>query len=264
MDTGKQNIAAIKLLTEEGDYSMEEEMKCFKKKKKSKSTIVSLLVIFIIIPFTFFVAWNFGNRNYYLLNTVIIAYTIIPFFMAFEKRKPQAKEMVLLAVMCGIAVVSRVAFIWVPHFKPIIAIIIITGIALGAEAGFLTGVMSAFVSDFIFGMGQWTPWQMFAFGIAGFLAGFFVEKGVLKKERFPVCIFGGLVVILLVGPILDTSTFFIMSSAISTSSALAVYLSGLPVNTILATATVITLFLSLNPMLEKIDRVKLKYGMMEE
>lgn len=73
--------------------------------------------------------------------------------------------------------------------------------------GFLTGVMSAFVSDFIFGMGQWTPWQMFAFGLAGFLAGFFVEKGVLKKERFPVCIFGGLVVILLVGPILDTSTF---------------------------------------------------------
>lgn len=243
---------------------MKNEIKNRKQHKITKSTIVSLLMIFIIIPITFLVAWNFGNRNYYLISLLIIAYTIIPFFIAFEKRKPQAKEVVMLAVLCGIAVASRVAFIWIPHFKPIIAIIIITGVALGAEAGFLTGVMSAFVSDFIFGMGQWTPWQMFSFGIAGFLAGFLVKKGVLKKEKLPICIFGGLVVVLLVGPILDTSTFFIMSSAMNTSSALLIYLSGLPVNAVLASATVITLFLALKPMLEKIDRVKLKYGMMGE
>lgn len=242
---------------------MKNEIKNLDKQKTSKSTIISFFIIFIVIPLTFLIGWSFGNRNYYFLSILIIIYTMIPFFMAFEKRKPQAKEIVVLAVMCGIAVASRAVFIWVPHFKPILAIIIITGVALGAEAGFLTGAMSAFVSNFLFGQGQWTPWQMFAFGIAGFLAGFLVKRGILERKRLPICIFGGLVVIFIVGPILDTSTFFIMSSAINTSSALAIYLSGLPVNIIFASATVITLFLALNPMLEKIERVKLKYGMME-
>lgn len=231
--------------------------------KIKKSTILLGIIIVLIIPLTFLLAWKFGNRNYYLLSVMMIAYTLIPFFMAFEKRKPQAKEIVLLAVMCAIAVASRVAFIWVPHFKPIIGIIIITGIALGAEAGFLTGALSAIASDLIFGMGQWTPWQMFAFGIAGFLAGLLTQKGILKKKKIPVCIYGGLVVVLLVGPILDTSTFFIVASNMRTSSALLIYLSGLPVNLVLASATVITLYLALNPMLEKIERVKVKYGMME-
>lgn len=48
---------------------------------------------------------------------------------------------------------------------------ILAGVGLGAEAGFLTGAMAGFVSNFFFGQGPWTPWQMFSFGIIGFLAG---------------------------------------------------------------------------------------------
>jgi energy-coupling factor transport system substrate-specific component len=70
--------------------------------------------------------------------------------------------------MCGIAITSRAIFIWLPHFKPMTAIIIITGIAFGTESGFLAGTISEFVSNFIFGQGPWTQWQMFALGIADF------------------------------------------------------------------------------------------------
>ena len=79
----------------------------------------------------------------------------------------------------------------VPFFKPLTGIVMITGMALGPEAGFLTGAISGFVSNFIFGQGPWTPWQMFAFGVAGFLTGVLAKRGWLTAEkRLPAGLFG--------------------------------------------------------------------------
>lgn len=233
------------------------------KKPFSKRTIAAIFIILIAIPLTIWFGWRYGDRSYYITSLLIIGYTMIPFFLIFEKRKPQARELVILAVMCAIAIASRAIFIWLPHFKPMTAIIIITGIAFGAESGFLAGAVSGFVSNFLFGQGPWTPWQMFAFGIAGFLAGLLYQKGLLKKGKLPLCIFGGLTVMLIVGPLLDTCALFTMSSVITPEGAAAIYLSGLPVNAIHASATVLTLLLVSKPLFEKLDRVKIKYGMME-
>lgn len=84
--------------------------------------------------------------------------------------------------MAAIAVVGRTVFeiIPLPNFKPCSAIIIITAVAFGPEAGFLTGALTAFVSNFIFGQGPWTPWQMFTWGLVGFLAGILQNAGVFK------------------------------------------------------------------------------------
>lgn len=230
----------------------------------SRRTLVSLVFALVIAPATLYLGWKFADRQYYITSTLIIIYTIIPFFISFEKRGPQARELVTIAVMCAIAVASRTAFIWLQHFKPMAAIVIITGISLGAEAGFLCGALSAFVSDFIFGQGPWTPWQVFAFGIAGFLAGLLYKKGVLSRKRIPLAVFGGLCIMLVVGPVLDTCSLFTGMSEITAESAGAIYLSGLPVNAIHASATVLTLLLVSRPMFEKLDRVKLKYGITEE
>ena len=233
-------------------------------KKNSYKSFISLLLIFIIIPTTIYFGWKFSERQFYIVSLLIIIYATIPFFLMFENRKPQARELVVLAVMCVIAVTSRGAFIWIPHFKPMIAVIIIAGVALGAEAGFLTGAITGFVSNFIFGQGIWTPWQMFAYGMAGFLGGFLYKKGLLSKRRIPLAIFGGLIVVTIVGPILDTCSLFTMTPIITKESVVAIYLSGLPINFIHATATVLTLLLISKPMFEKLDRIRLKYGMMEE
>ena len=234
------------------------------KKKLSKATWVSIAVILILILATLVLSHYFGDRKYYISSLLIILFSMIPFFVGFESRKPQARELVTIAVLCAIAVASRAAFIMLPSFKPIVGIIIISGMAFGARAGFLTGAISAFVSNFIFGQGPWTPWQMFAFGIAGFLAGLLHEKGILKCEKkLQVTIFGGIVVILIVGPLLDTCTLFTMASMVDTTSAAAVYLAGLPFNAVHAVAVMLTLFLLTKPMMEKLTRIKIKYGMME-
>ena len=131
------------------------------------------------------------------------------------------------------------------------------------------GAVAAFVSNFIFGQGPWTPWQMLSFGIAGFAAGSLAKAGVVPrsgwsaKQKAGMSTFGFAVVLCVVGPILDTCSLFTMISSISVESAAAVYLSGFPLNVVHGAATAITLFLIGNPMLEKLDRVRVKYGMAE-
>ena len=211
---------------------------------------VMWLAVLIAAPATLLVAWRFGNRKYYLSSLLLIVYAMLPFFVRFEHKKPQARELVTIAVMSAVAVASRAAFIMVPFFKPL------TGIVM-------TGAISGFVSNFIFGQGPWTPWQMFAFGVAGFLAGVLAKKGWLTAEkRLPAGLFGGLLVLLLIGPILDTCSLFTMSTGITAASAAGIYLAGLPVNAVHAFATFLTVFFLGKPIEEKLDRIKVKYGMM--
>lgn len=237
--------------------------------KKTKFRFgLSLTVILLLIPLA---VWFFSrfDRKYYLSSLVIILLTVLAFFLHFESRKPQAREIVVLAVLAALAVAGRAAFIAVPFFKPMLAIVMLTGIAFGPESGFLCGAISAFASNFIFGQGPWTPWQMFAYGIAGLLAGLFTMWGVLKKEpkgwkdRIVMTVFGFLGIVVIVGPLLDTSTFFTLSTAYDTSSAAAIYLAGLPVNCIHGSAVALTMLLFGKPLLDRLKRIQVKYGMME-
>lgn len=236
-----------------------------KREKRLLPVLTSVLVIFLLLPAILVASRYFGNRKYYLSSLLLIILSMIPFFLSFERRKPQAREIVTLAVMSAIAVASRAAFIMLPHFKPMSGIIMITGMAFGPEAGFLTGAVSAFVSNFLFGQGPWTPWQMFAYGLAGFLAGVLAKAGILKGEKnVPAAIVGGVMILGIIGPVLDTCALFTASAEITKESAAAIYLSGLPVNSVHALATFLTVLLLSRPITEKLNRIKVKYGMMEE
>ena len=234
-----------------------------KKKRLGFSSLLRLLIIIFAAPLTLYIGYKIDGSHYYVLSFVVLIWAMLPFFLMFEKRGPNANELVTIAVMCAVAVVSRMAFIWLPHFKPITAVIIITGAAFGAEAGFMIGAVSMLVSNFLFGHGMWTPWQMFAFGIAGFFAGLLFCRANVKIDKWKLALFGGFIVMLVVGPLLDTCTLFTMTSEISKASVAAVYSAGLPVNAIHAAATVLTLLIASDPLLEKLNRVKKKYGMME-
>ena len=248
----------------------------------SKKVWISAIFAVILVPAVILLSDRMGDRNYYIAGVLIIILAMIPFFAGFESCRPEARELVTIAVMCAIAVASRIVFIMLPGFKPVVAIIMITGMAFGPSAGFLTGAMGAFVSNFVFGQGPWTPWQMFAFGIAGFIFGLLSGKGPVKAEaglpsgfsggrslkkilqRLPVSLFGFLVIVVIVGPILDTCTLFTMTTAVSGASAATVYLAGLPVNLIHGAAVFVTLFFLTVPIMDKLDRTKIKYGMMEK
>ena len=132
-------------------------------------------------------------RDYVILNSdlllgfLFLLASSLPFFLVFEKKRPQAREMVPIAVMAALAVTGRAVFsaVPLPNFKPCSAVVIITALSFGPEAGFLTGALTAFISNFIFGQGPWTPWQMFAWGLIGFLAGILKNAGAFRGRKGP-------------------------------------------------------------------------------
>ena len=240
------------------------EKKTASERKLSKRTIAAVVMILLAIPVTIYAGSYFlGDRKYYFISLLIMAETMLPFGLVFESRKPQARELVIIAVLCAIAVAGRAAFFMLPQFKPVIAVVIISGIAFGGEAGFLVGAMSGFVSNFFFGQGPWTPWQMFSFGIIGFLAGLLFRKGFLRRSPVSLAVFGAFATIIVYGLIMDTSMVVLYQTNINRVMLTAAFLQGVPFNLVHAAATVAFLALISRPMLEKLDRIKVKYGLVD-
>lgn len=202
-------------------------------------------------------------RGYYFTSMCIIVISIFIFLWSFEKRKPKTREIVTLAVMTALAVVGRLAFFMTPQVKPCAAIIIITGVMLGRQSGFLCGALTAFVSGFFFGQGPWTPWQMIAFGIIGFVSGVLFSKKNIKYayNKWMISIYGFLATFVIYGFILDTATVFMYTDTPKTETFVATYLSGIGFNLIHAASTFVVLFLISNATIKKLERLKIKYKM---
>ena len=234
------------------------------KRKLSKRTIAAAAIILLTIPLTIYLGmYYFGDRRFYFISLLIIFQTMIPFALVFESRKPQARELVVIAVLCAIAVAGRAAFFMLPQFKPVVALVIIAGVAFGGEAGFLVGAMTGFVSNFFFGQGPLTPWQMFAFGIIGFLSGVLFRKGLLSRRRIPLAIFGGLMTFIIYGGIMNPAMILVFQPSPTRAMIWLGYLQGLPFDLVHAAATVTFMLIISQPMLEKLDRIKIKYGLVE-
>jgi len=227
-----------------------------------KSTLLTLISVFLLIPATLLFGRLLPGRTHYLISTLVIIFVLIPFFLVFEGRKPQARELVLIAVLCALSVVSRACFILLPNFKPIYGIIIISGIAFGAQAGFLVGAVSAFASNFIFGQGPWTPWQMLAYGSCGLIAGLcYYRKNRLPKDPLSLSLFGFVAVLFVVCPLLDTSTVLTALTVFTPEAILSVYATAILTNLIQAGCTFLTLLLLSKPLLAILERIITKYGL---
>jgi energy-coupling factor transport system ATP-binding protein len=234
------------------------------KQKPSKRTLTAAVLILFAIPLTIYIGMAFfGDRRYYFISMLIILQAMIPFALIFESRKPQARELVIIAVLCAIAVAGRAAFFMLPSFKPVLALVIIAGVAFGGEAGFLVGAMTGFVSNFFFGQGPWTPWQMFALGLIGFLAGVLFRKGLLRHGRIPLSVFGAVTAVAVYGGIMNPASVLITQPGPTREMLILAYLHGLPFDLVHAAATVMFMLLISQPMLEKLSRIKSKYALME-
>jgi energy-coupling factor transport system substrate-specific component len=230
-----------------------------------KSTFFSVLSILVLIPATLFLGTQIRGKWHYLTSTLVILEAMLPFFLLFEARRPQARELVTIAVMAALAVAGRVA-IPIPNFKAITGIVMITGMALGPQAGFMTGAISAFASNFFYSQGPWTPWQMMAYGMGGFLAGLLFCGKTWKNPRQEQIIkaaFGFFGVLLIVGPLLDACTVFTTGARISWKFAFAVFAAGFPHNLIHGLFSAATVLLLGRPLVGKLNRLKTKYGMLQ-
>ncbi len=234
------------------------------KKSLPKSTLFSAILIFLAIPFTIFIGTRlFHDRKYYFISLMIILQTFLSFFMIYEKRKPPARELVTMSVLCAIAVAGRCAFFMLPEFKPTVAIIIISAVCFGGEIGLLVGTITGFVSNFFFGQGPWTPWQMFALGVIGFLAGVLFKSGFLKKQKFILSIFGFISSFFIYGGIMNTASVIMMQNKINLKMVFASCVAGLPFDLIHSLSTFVFLWFISKPMTEKIERIRIKYGLLK-
>ena len=232
------------------------------KRKLKKRTIFATLLILLLIPLTLFVGvYYFAGRKYYFISLLILLECMLPFFLIFEGRKPQARELVLIAVLVALNVAGRAAFFMLPEFKPVVAMTILVGVAFGGETGFLVGAMTMLVSNMLFSQGPWTPWQMFAMGIIGWLAGVLYRKGVLRRSRLSLCIFGVICSTIVFGGIMNPASALMWSNTINWKIIMSYYITGIPVDLVRAVATFVFLWLGAEPMLEKLDRIKVKYGL---
>jgi len=229
---------------------------------KNIRVIISLGIIFIVIPLVMYAGITmFGDRKYYFISIMIMILACVPFVLSFERRKPQPREILTIAVMSAISVAGRCLFVVTPGFKPVAAITAITGFSLGAEAGFLTGATSALVSNMFFGQGPWTPFQMFTWGMIGFIAGLLGKTGVMHK-KIPLILFGIFAgVFFSFG--MDIWGSVSMYGVFSWEAYVLALSSAVPFTIIYAISNIIFLLLLTKPISEKLERVKHKYGILQ-
>ena len=181
-----------------------------------------------------------GERFYAwgILGMVLLTQGL--FFVSFEKRNTGARRLAVAAVMTALSVLGRIVLAPIPGFKPITALVVLTAIWIGGETGFLVGALSALISNFFSGQGPWTPFQMFAWGMLGLLAGVLAEP--LKRNR------------LLLAAVLW------YNGGINWPMYQAAVLTALPYTLSYAASNVVFLMVLGKPIGEKLHRVKIKYG----
>ena len=225
-------------------------------------TKIAAVMILLTVPLTL-LAGNLlgGGRHYYIVSILILFECMLPFFLIFEGRKPQARELVIISVLAAIGVAGRAVFFMLPQFKPVTALTIIAGAALGGETGFLVGAMTMLASNVMFSQGPWTPWQMFCMGIIGFFAGILFRR--LSRTRLTLCIYGALAALVIYGGIMNFASALMWSPTLDWRIVVTYFVTGLPMDCIHALSTSLFLWFAAEPMLEKLERVKKKYGLYE-
>ena len=222
----------------------------------------ALMLFTVLGSLVFVLIWQalFAKSiNYYISSIVVLVLSMLPLFAAFEAKSLTARDLTLTATLIALAVVGRAAFYLIPQVKPIAAIVIASAVCLGSQRGYIIGAFSAFVSNFIFGQGIWTPFQMVALGTVGLLAGRVFQR--LKVNRYTLSVVGFFLASFVYGIIVDMSTVLsVYGNNITLKGALSVYASGAVFNLVFGVSTAVFLFLFGMPFITKIERISTKYA----
>lgn len=222
-----------------------------------KRIISNLIVGALIIICILLGVVSFRDRKYNVVSILIALLACVPFYFAYERRRGNIRRMVILSTLIALSVIGRV-LVFVPGFKPVTAIVILTGMYMGAEAGFLCGSLSAILSNMFFGQGPWTPFQMLAWGSVGFIAGVPFTRKFLKN-RITLSLYGGMTGILY-SLIMDIWTVLSFEGEFSISRYIVAITAAIPVTVEYAVSNVIFLWVLRKPIGEKLQRIKVKHG----
>lgn len=224
-----------------------EERCCMKK-------VLRIVIPFVLIPLVVLLgAVVFDEKQHLFFSFAVAALSVMLFVAGFERKITGTRRMVIVAVMIALSIVGR----FIPFFKPVTAIAVMTAIYLGGESGFLVGSLSALLSNFYFGQGPWTPFQMLAWGLVGLFAGWLAKP--LKTHRWFLVLYG---VLAGVGYsfIMDVWAVLWHNNDFSWSLYSAAVVAALPHTVLYAVSNFIFLWFMKKPFGNKLERVKKKYG----
>ncbi|WP_296877993.1 ECF transporter S component [Thomasclavelia sp.] len=226
----------------------------------NKKQLSLILVIFSILTVIAGVLlWQ--DQRYNLIIILVLIASMLAFYFQYEYSSVKTREVVIVSIMIALAVVGRTLFILLPSVKPVSALIIILAVVFGSQDGFLAGSLSALLSDFVFGMGPWTPFQMIAWGLIGYLAGMFSKQ--LYQNQWLLYLYG-LISGILFSLIMDLWSVLTIEQTFNLTRYLVTFLSSLPVTIIYMISNVVFLILLKTTMFRILQRVKVKYGIEEK
>lgn len=194
-----------------------------------------------------------------VLSLVVVLACLAVFFAGFESSRPRLRDTMPIAVLAALAAAGRILFAPVPSFKPVSAIAIIAGAAFGRRSGFLVGALAALVSNFFFGQGPWSPWQMYGWGLVGYLGGVLAQAGLFRSKA--VLLGYGFLSGPLYGVVLNLWSIVGFYHPETLGQAALVYAAALPFDLIHGAATALFLLALYFPWQRKLARVKRKFGL---
>ena len=233
-----------------GGYGMAESGKL---KKWVSCVILCVLVPTVVIGGTML----FSEKRHAWISLCVAVLACVPFFLYFEWSAKGAERLIPLAILTALSVLGRILLAPIPSFKPVTAMVVLTAMYFGSETGFLCGALSAVISNFYFGQGAWTPFQMFAWGIVGFLAGLLAKP--LKKSRIFLGLYG-IVAGVLYSFLMDILTVLWMDGYFNFPRYFAALATALPVTVTYAVSNVVFLELFVYPIGSIFGRFKTKYA----
>lgn len=223
-------------------------------KNERISSAVRYSVPFIIVPVLAVSGALMLDGSWHLLVSVAAAAAALLLFAAgFDKKKIGTRRMVICSVMTALAFAGR----FIPFLNPITAMAVITGIYMGSEAGFLVGSMSALLSNFYFGQGPWTVFQMLAWGLIGFFAGVLARP---LKANMPLLLIYGALCGVAYSFIMDIWTVLWYNKGFSWGLYFSALATAVPYTLSYSVSNVLFLLLLFKPFGVKLERVRTKYG----
>ena len=200
----------------------------------------------------------FPAKQYAWISLCVALLSCLPVFLRFERKSVSTKRLILIASMTALSVLGRILFTPIPGFKPVTAMVVITALYFGGEVGFLTGSLCALISNFWFGQGPWTPFQMFSWGLLGLLAGLLADP--LKRSKILLAVYGA-VSGALYSALMDVWTVLLADGYFNLSRYAATLVSSLPFTAIYAVSNLIFLLLFSKPIGKILERIQTKYGL---
>lgn len=191
------------------------------------------------------------------LLAVMLALTLM--LGEIELSRPALRQILPAVVCAAVAAAGRVLFAAFPDIKPVTAICIVAGAVLGKQAGFATGALAAFASNFFFGQGLWTPWQMYAWGSVGYISALLAERGLLATK--PRVLVWGFLSALVFGAIMNVMHIIGYVQPFTWQGALAALAASLPLDCLHGAATVGFLVLIWDSWCRQLRRVFAKYAL---